>query len=59
MLLLYDKNKSFMWKYRKEILAALEDLKTKNMMYKSKTIDQYLDYEKTRREIIEFKLKKA
>jgi len=59
LLLLYDKKNSFMWDHRKEIMGALDHVKTKNMFYKSKTLDQYMEYNEMKNEIIKLKKSKS
>lgn len=56
LLLLYDKNTSFLWLHRKQIIASIEHLKTKKLYFKSKTMDDYIEYNQIREQI---KLKKA
>lgn len=59
LLMLYDKKTSFMWKHRKDIMAAIEHLKMKNLFYKSNTMDQFLDYKEMKNDIIKLKKSKS
>lgn len=48
-LLLYDKNKSYLWKYRREIIDSIQQLSTKHLdQVPAKSIDAFKEYVKIR-----------
>ena len=49
-MLLYDQQKSYMWKHRPRIVEAIQQIQQKDLYQKCKTIDQFLQYQELKQQ---------